>query len=99
MTLKDPKSLRSYRWYGPDDLRSFGHRSRAASMGCVQADYAGKPVIAGLDASAIAVIRRAISEAFRSGFRLVLLSCAGLSVASALVAWRWIAAVTEVRTD
>jgi dihydroxy-acid dehydratase len=43
---KDPKSLRSYRWYGPDDLRSFGHRSRAAGMGCIQADYAGKPVIA-----------------------------------------------------
>jgi dihydroxy-acid dehydratase len=43
---RDPKSLRSYRWYGPDDLRSFGHRSRAASMGCTQADYAGKPVIA-----------------------------------------------------
>ncbi len=46
MPSKDPKSLRSYRWYGPDDLRSFGHRSRAASMGCPQADYAGKPVIA-----------------------------------------------------
>jgi dihydroxy-acid dehydratase len=46
MSRKDPKSLRSYRWFGPDDLRSFGHRSRAASMGCVQADYAGKPVIA-----------------------------------------------------
>lgn len=46
MSRKDPKSLRSYRWYGPDDLRSFGHRSRAASMGCIQADYAGKPVIA-----------------------------------------------------
>jgi dihydroxy-acid dehydratase len=46
MPLKDAKSLRSYRWYGPDDLRSFGHRSRAASMGCTQADYAGKPVIA-----------------------------------------------------
>jgi dihydroxy-acid dehydratase len=45
MPKKDAKSLRSYRWYGPDDLRSFGHRSRAASMGCVQADYAGKPVI------------------------------------------------------
>src|SRR2546423_1742068 len=43
---KDPKSLRSHRWYGPDDLRSFGHRSRAAGMGCIQADYAGKPVIA-----------------------------------------------------
>src|SRR6195256_5357737 len=46
MSPKNSKSLRSYRWYGPDDLRSFGHRSRAASMGCVQADYAGKPVIA-----------------------------------------------------
>jgi dihydroxy-acid dehydratase len=46
VTRKDSKSLRSYRWYGPDDLRSFGHRSRAASMGCPQADYAGKPAIA-----------------------------------------------------
>jgi dihydroxy-acid dehydratase len=46
MPSRDPKSLRSNRWYGPDDLRSFGHRSRAASMGCTQADYAGKPVIA-----------------------------------------------------
>jgi dihydroxy-acid dehydratase len=46
MPPRDAKSLRSYRWYGPDDLRSFGHRSRAASMGCTQADYAGKPVIA-----------------------------------------------------
>ena len=46
MTRRDSKSLRSYRWYGPDDLRSFGHRSRAASMGCAQADYSGKPVIA-----------------------------------------------------
>jgi dihydroxy-acid dehydratase len=46
MPSKNPESLRSYRWYGPDDLRSFGHRSRAASMGCIQADYSGKPVIA-----------------------------------------------------
>jgi dihydroxy-acid dehydratase len=46
MSKKTTKKLRSYRWYGPDDLRSFGHRSRAASMGCIQADYAGKPVIA-----------------------------------------------------
>jgi len=45
MSQKTAKSLRSYRWFGPDDLRSFGHRSRAASMGCIQADYAGKPVI------------------------------------------------------
>jgi dihydroxy-acid dehydratase len=46
MQRKNAKSLRSYRWYGPDDLRSFVHRSRAASMGCVHADYEGKPVIA-----------------------------------------------------
>jgi dihydroxy-acid dehydratase len=46
MPTKSAKSLRSYRWYGPDDLRSFGHRSRAASMGCIHADYDGKPVIA-----------------------------------------------------
>lgn len=45
MSARDRKSLRSYRWYGPDDLRSFGHRSRAAGMGCTQMDYAGKPVI------------------------------------------------------
>lgn len=46
MAPKSVQSLRSYRWFGPDDLRSFGHRSRAASMGCIQADYQGKPVIA-----------------------------------------------------
>src|SRR5438046_10161136 len=49
MSPRDSKSLRSYRWYGPDDLRSFGHRSRAASMGCTQADYAGRPVIASIN--------------------------------------------------
>ncbi|HJT68900.1 MAG TPA: L-arabinonate dehydratase [Terriglobales bacterium] len=46
MSRRSPQSLRSYRWFGPDDLRSFGHRSRAASMGCIHADYQGKPVIA-----------------------------------------------------
>jgi dihydroxy-acid dehydratase len=46
MPLKTAESLRSYRWFGPDDLRSFGHRSRAASMGLIHSDYLGKPVIA-----------------------------------------------------
>src|SRR5215470_2656388 len=46
MSHKTAESLRSHRWFGPDDLRSFGHRSRAASMGCIHADYLGKPVIA-----------------------------------------------------
>ena len=38
--------LRSHRWYGVKDLRSFGHRSRTLQMGYDRADYAGKPVIA-----------------------------------------------------
>jgi dihydroxy-acid dehydratase len=43
---KKPAELRSHRWYGATDLRSFGHRSRTAQMGYSRADYAGKPVIA-----------------------------------------------------
>jgi len=43
---KTPTQLRSHRWYGVDDLRSFGHRSRTAQMGYDRSDYAGKPVIA-----------------------------------------------------
>ncbi|HKQ29192.1 MAG TPA: L-arabinonate dehydratase [Burkholderiales bacterium] len=43
---KKPEELRSYRWYGADDLRAFGHRSRTAQMGYDRSDYAGKPVIA-----------------------------------------------------
>jgi dihydroxy-acid dehydratase len=43
---KKPEDLRSHRWYGVKDLRSFGHRSRTAQMGYDRADYAGKPVIA-----------------------------------------------------
>ena len=43
---KKPEQLRSHRWYGVKDLRSFGHRSRTAQMGYERGDYAGKPVIA-----------------------------------------------------
>jgi dihydroxy-acid dehydratase len=46
MTRKIPEQLRSYRWYSVHDLRSFGHRSRAAQMGYHRSEYAGKPVIA-----------------------------------------------------
>src|SRR5215217_9615670 len=42
---KTPEQLRSHRWFGVDDLRSFGHRSRAKQMGYGPEDYAGKPVI------------------------------------------------------
>ncbi len=43
---KKPEELRSHRWYGVNDLRRFGHRSRTAQMGYSRADYMGKPVIA-----------------------------------------------------
>ena len=46
MARKRPEDLRSHRWYGVNDLRSFGHRSRTAQMGYARSDYAGKPVIA-----------------------------------------------------
>jgi dihydroxy-acid dehydratase len=43
---KRADQLRSARWLKPDDLRSFGHRSRLKQMGYGSEDYAGKPVIA-----------------------------------------------------
>jgi dihydroxy-acid dehydratase len=38
--------LRSARWFEPDDLRAFGHRSRIMQMGYSKEDWAGKPIIA-----------------------------------------------------
>jgi dihydroxyacid dehydratase/phosphogluconate dehydratase len=43
---KRPEELRSHRWFGVENLRAFGHRSRVAQMGYDREDYAGKPVIA-----------------------------------------------------
>ncbi|HVX91588.1 MAG TPA: L-arabinonate dehydratase [Xanthobacteraceae bacterium] len=45
-TRKKPEELRSARWFAPDDLRAFGHRSRAMQMGYGPEDWVGKPVIA-----------------------------------------------------
>lgn len=42
---RDPNQLRSARWYKPDDLRSFGHRSRLKGMGFDDQDYRDKPII------------------------------------------------------
>ena len=39
------EELRSHRWYGVRDLRSFGHRSRTKQMGYAAEDYSGKPVV------------------------------------------------------
>ena len=47
MTVKkSPEELRSHKWFGHDDLRSFVHRSRTKQMGYAADDFIGKPVIA-----------------------------------------------------
>ncbi len=43
---KQPENLRSARWFAPDDLRAFGHRSRAMQMGYAPEEWKGRPVIA-----------------------------------------------------
>ena len=43
---KKAEEFRSHRWFGAEDLRAFGHRSRIKQTGYSAADYAGKPVIA-----------------------------------------------------
>ena len=43
---KSAPGLRSARWFGPADLRSFGHRSRAMQMGYAPEEWQGRPVIA-----------------------------------------------------
>jgi dihydroxy-acid dehydratase len=45
MSKKRPEDLRSHRWLGVSDLRSFGHRSRLRQFGYDKADWEGKPVI------------------------------------------------------
>ena len=42
---KRPEQLRSHRWLGVNDLRSFGHRSRLRQFGYDKPDWDGKPVI------------------------------------------------------
>jgi EmrB/QacA subfamily drug resistance transporter len=41
-----------------------------------------------VDSTAAAAIRTAVANAFITGFRLIMLLCAGLAVTSAMVAWR-----------
>ena len=43
---KTSATLRNARWFGPADLRSFGHRSRAMQMGYAPDEWQGKPIIA-----------------------------------------------------
>jgi len=43
---KSPEDLRSYRWFGPDNMRGFSHRSRMKQLGFNKEDFTGRPVIA-----------------------------------------------------
>jgi dihydroxy-acid dehydratase len=45
-SCKSPEELRSHRFFGVDDLRAFGHRSRFKQNGLNIEEFAGKPVIA-----------------------------------------------------
>ena len=42
---KNYKNLRSYRSLAPNDIRSFGHRSRAMQIGYSKDDWYGKPIV------------------------------------------------------
>ncbi len=42
---KRADELRSHRWFGAQDLRAFGHRSRTMQIGLEREDFVGKPVI------------------------------------------------------
>ncbi|TMV57960.1 dihydroxy-acid dehydratase, partial [Thioclava sp. BHET1] len=42
---KAASDLRSARWFSPDDLRSFGHRSRMMQLGYSEADFRDRPII------------------------------------------------------
>ena len=51
----------------------------------------------GIDSQTATTIRSAIAESFIFGFRLIMLLCAGLAIASAAVAWRKIPAESAAR--
>ncbi|WP_353475582.1 L-arabinonate dehydratase (plasmid) [Salipiger sp. H15] len=42
---KTPAELRSARWFAPDDLRSFGHRSRMMQLGYSEEEFRDRPII------------------------------------------------------
>jgi dihydroxy-acid dehydratase len=44
--MSEPNKLRSQRWLGRNDFRSFNHRSRVMQMGYDAKDWEGKPLIA-----------------------------------------------------
>ncbi len=64
-----------------------------------EGELAGLEVPKGLKADTVEGIRLAIAESFESGFRVVLLCCAGLSIGSALIAWQLIPVVATKESE
>ncbi len=74
--------------------QSLAHLSLQASVLEViksgEIKLAGLPIPAGLNSSTQAAIQQSIREAFVFGFRIIMLVCASLAVASSAVAWSMI---------
>ncbi len=62
----------------------------ASALQSNEMKLAALPVPSGTDPSTAAALKTSIDGAFVSGFRLIMLICAGLAVASATFAWRMI---------
>jgi hypothetical protein len=62
-----------------------------------EVELAGLELPQGVDARTVGAIRQAISESFVSGFRVVLLCCAALSMGSGFLAWQLIPAAAISR--
>jgi EmrB/QacA subfamily drug resistance transporter len=62
-------------------------------------ELAGMDLPDNLDANARTAVQSAVSEAFLSGFRLILFSCAGLSIASAAIAQALIPQKSETSSE
>jgi EmrB/QacA subfamily drug resistance transporter len=69
--------------------------SRQIQANAIQ--LAGIQIPPGLDPVSSSLIRRAIAEAFISGFRLVMLICGGLAIASGIIGWNIIPPMPQVR--
>ena len=77
--------------FGSELNRSLAHLSVSPAilleLHSEEIKLAGMQVPSGLNPSTGAAIKESVKQAFVFGFRIVMLACAGLSLASAIVAW------------
>jgi len=71
-----------------EGLRGIGASPETiASIEAQRSQLAGATLPAGVDAAAAAALRQTVNASFVSGFRWIMLVCAGLALTSALSAW------------